>query len=136
MTKRRGRKSIDRSRCNEYSQVAEHFHDAAKDAMILEYWTAAAVLIVHAAIAFADAVCIKFSGQRSVGESHEETITMLESIIAGGEEKSRAINHLRRIIEKKTQVSYMGELYSSSDAKELMRQLVRFREWANVILHR
>jgi hypothetical protein len=134
MTKRRGRKPIDRSRYKEYSRVAEHFHDAAKDAIVLEYWTAAAVLIVHAAIAFADAICIKFSGQKSVGESHEETITMLEHIIAGGEEKSRAINHLRRIIEKKTEVSYMGELYSSSDARELWRQLERFREWAIAIL--
>ena len=67
MAKQRGIKSIDRSRYREYQRVAEHFYDAAKDSVDLEYWTAAAVLIVHAAIAYADALCIKVAGQRSVG---------------------------------------------------------------------
>ena len=68
MTKQRGVKAVDRSKFREYQRVAQHFYDAAKDSIDLEYWTAAAVLIVHAAIAYADALCIKVSGQRSVGE--------------------------------------------------------------------
>ena len=69
MAKRRGRKAVERSRYREYMNVAEHFYGAAKDSMELEYWTAAGLLIVHSAIAFADALCIKLSGQKSAGEN-------------------------------------------------------------------
>ncbi|MBI4428978.1 MAG: hypothetical protein HY562_07650 [Ignavibacteriales bacterium] len=112
MAKRRGRKSVDRSRYREYMRVAEHFHDAAKDSLELEYWTAAGVLIVHSAIAFADALCIQQSGQKSVGPNHEETVSILEDVIATSEEATAALNQLRRIMEEKTKVSYLGELYS------------------------
>ncbi len=136
MAKRRGRKAVERSRYREYMNVAEHFYGAAKDSMELEYWTAAGLLIVHSAIAFADALCIKLSGQKSAGENHEETVSLLESVAAGDEEKSKALGQLRRLIEEKTKVSYLGELYSPAGAKEMWKRLERFREWAVRILTR
>ena len=60
MAKRRGRKSVDRTQFIKYRETAEHFYNAAKDSIELEYWTAAGVLIVHSAIAYADALCVKF----------------------------------------------------------------------------
>jgi hypothetical protein len=136
MAKRRGRKSIARHRFKEYESVAEHFYKAAKDSNDLEYWTASGVLIVHSAIAFADALCIKLAGVKSVGEDHEEAITLLENITAESVEKNKAINQLKRIIEEKTKVSYLGELYSSSQTKEMWKRLERFRKWAKEILTR
>ena len=136
MTKQRGVKAVNRSKFKEYQRVAQHFYDAAKDSIDLEYWTAAAVLIVHAAIAYADALCIKVSGQRSVGESHEHTVVLLEEHVAGGDEKTKALNQLRYIIEEKTRVSYLGEILTPSTTKELWKRLERFREWAISILSR
>lgn len=136
MAKRRGRKAVERSRYREYMSVAEHCYSAAKDSMELEYWTAAGLLIVHSAIAFADALCIKLSGQKSVGENHEETISLLETVAAGDEEKSKALGQLRRLIEEKTKVSYLGDLYSPATAKEMWKRLEGFREWAVRILTR
>ena len=136
MVKRRGRKSIPRHRFMEYQNVADHFYEAAKDSMDLEYWTAAGVLIVHSAIAFTDALSIKLSGVKSVGENHEDAVVLVENAVADGEGKTRAINQLRRIIEEKTKVSYLGDLYSPSQSKELWKRLVRFRKWAKEILTR
>lgn len=136
MAERRGRKSLPRHRFKDYQDVAEHFYRAAKDSIDLEYWTAAGVIIVHSAIAFADTLCIKLSGTKSVGENHEDAVTLVESIVAESEDKSHAINQLRRIIEEKTKVSYLGELYSSSQAKEMWKRLERFRKWALEILQR
>jgi HEPN domain-containing protein len=136
VAKQRGIKSIDRSKYREYQRVAEHFYDAAKDSVDLEYWTAAAVLIVHAAIAYADALCIKVAGQCSVGESHEHTVTLLEEQVAGRDEKKKALNQLRYIIEEKTRVSYLGEMISPSQTKDLLKRLERFREWVISILTR
>ncbi|MGD1046362.1 MAG: hypothetical protein ABR936_13715 [Bacteroidota bacterium] len=136
MAKPRGVKSINRSKYREYQRVAEHFYDAANDSLELEYWTAAAVLIVHSAIAYADALCIKLSGQRSVGDSHEHTVTLLEKNVAGGEEKTKALSQLRYIIEEKTRVSYLGEMISPVGTKGLWKRLERFRAWALSILTR
>lgn len=136
MVKRHNRKAVDRSRYREYHRVAGHFYDAAEASMELEYWTAAGVLIVHSAIAFADSLCIKLSGQKSTGDNHEDAIALLDQVVAGGEDKSRAINNLGRIIEEKTRVSYLGDLYTPADTKALWKQLQRFRAWATEILER
>jgi hypothetical protein len=136
MVKRRGRKSIPHHRFVEYQNVADHFYEAAKDSMELEYWTAAGVLIVHSAIAFADALCIKLSGVKSIGENHEDSVALVENAVADGKEKTRALNQLRRIIEEKTKVSYLGELYSAAQTKEMWKRLERFKSWALVLLTR
>ncbi len=119
MAERRGRKSIPRYNFKKYLDVAEHFYQAAKDSLELDYWTASGVLIVHSAIAYSDALCIKLSGVKSVGENHEDAVALLESTVGNPDEKSSALNQLRRIIEEKTKVSYLGELYSSSQTKEM-----------------
>ena len=136
MAKRRGRKSVPRHLFKEYENVAEHFYNASKDSMEFEYWTAAGVLIVHSAIAYADALCIKLAGVKSAGEDHEDAITLLANSVAKSEEKSVAINQLRRIIEEKTKVSYLGELYSPSQTNEMWKRLERFRKWSKKILGR
>ncbi|MBI3125873.1 MAG: HEPN domain-containing protein [Ignavibacteriales bacterium] len=136
MAERRGRKTVERKSYLRYQNVAEHFYEAAKDSMDLEYWTAACVLIVHSAIAYTDALCIKLSGQRSIGDNHEDAILLVDTIVADSEEKVKAVNQLRRIIEEKTKVSYLGELYSGNQAKEMWKRLERFREWVKIILTR
>ena len=136
MAERRGRKSIPRHRYTDYQNVAEHFYEAAELSIEFEYWTAAGVIIVHSAIAFTDALCIKLSGAKSVGENHDDAVTLLNATVAESKEKSQAINQLRRIIEEKTKVSYLGELYSVSQAKEMWKRLERFRKWALEILQR
>jgi ADP-ribosylglycohydrolase len=106
--KQRGIKNVDRHRFIDYQKVAVHFYQAAKDSLDLEYWTASGVLIIHSAIAFADAICIKLVGQRSASEDHEEAIALLNKTITESEEKNKALNQLRRLIEEKTKVSYLG----------------------------
>ena len=116
--------------------MAEHFYSAAGDSMELEYFTAAGVLIVHSAIAYTDALCIKLSGVKSIGENHEDAVALVESAVGDTGEKSKALNQLRRIIEEKTKVSYLGDLYTSSQTKEMWKRLERFRKWALEILLR
>jgi hypothetical protein len=46
------------------------------------------------------------------------------------------MNQLRRIIEEKTRVSYLGELYSPAATRDTWKRLERFSEWALKILTR
>lgn len=64
--------------------------------MDLEYWTAAGVLIVHSAIAFTDALTIKLSGVKSVGENHEEAILLLEEAVPESEAKTKSSKSVKK----------------------------------------
>lgn len=136
MAKPKGRKSVPRTKFKKYLSTAEHFHEAARDSIDLEYWTAAGVLIVHSAIAFSDALCIKLGGVRSTANDHEDAIALLESTTAQSSDKTKAINHFKRIIEEKTKVSYLGELYTSKQTNDMWKRLERFRAWAVDVLER
>ena len=136
MAKQKGRKSVPRAEYIKFLNTAEHFYEASKDSMELDYWTAAGVLIVHSAIAFSDALCIKLAGVRSTADDHEDAILLLERTVAQSDNKTKAINHFRRIIEVKTKVSYLGELYTGKQTNEMWKRLERFRKWALGILEK
>jgi hypothetical protein len=93
MTKRQSRKAVDRVRYREYQQVAEHFFEAGKASMDLEYWTAAGLLIVHSAIAYADALSIKLSGQKSVGENHEDAVALIADVVPINRRTGQFLSH-------------------------------------------
>ena len=59
---------------------------------------------------------------------------MLETIIADGDLKAKALNQLRRIIEEESRISYAGELYTAPQIQDLWKRLERFREWVLNIL--
>ena len=130
MPNSRTRIPVHRTKVKDYQSVAESFYRGAELAREFEYWNASGVLIVHAAIALADAIAIKLAGVKSRGEDHHETIVLLEEVVAPGEEKKKALLHLRRIIDHKNAVSYSGELYEKKDIEQLWKQVARFREWA------
>lgn len=136
MTKRTSRKAVDRPQYQDYKKAAQHFYEAAGVAMEYSYWTAAGVLIVHSAIAYADAISINLSGQKSSSTNHEDAIALVNDAVANGETKRNAINQLRRIIEEKNKISYSGDLYREAIIRELWKRLERFQTWAIRILER
>jgi hypothetical protein len=135
MARKSKRKSVDRSKSNSYKIVADNFIQGAEVAREFEYWNAAGVLIVHAAIALSDALAIKIGGVKSQGENHYDAIALLDELVESSPEKKKALNQLRMIIDHKTSVSYSGDLYDRKDVDLLWKQLDRFRTWANLLLH-
>ena len=82
MTPRRQKTlSVPKSRSKDYRRVAESFYKGAETAKEFEYWNAAGVLIVHAAIAYADSISIRRGERKSKGEDHAAAIDLLRSII-------------------------------------------------------
>lgn len=69
---------MDRQKAGSYAAVAEDFLRAADLAIQHEYWNAAGLLLVHASIAFTDAVWIKLAGMKSTSESHQDAVTLLK----------------------------------------------------------
>ena len=99
-----------------------------------QYWNAAGVLLVHAAIALTDSLTVKVGGVKSTGEDHMLGADLLESVLAIDAEGKKAIGHLRALIQEKNLVSYSGQVYRQEDVRRMARHLSRFRVWADHLL--
>lgn len=134
MPKKTPKIKIHHSRFSSYKKIAHSFFEAAVISSEMGYYNAAGVLFVHSAIAFSDAITIKLSSTKSSGDNHFQIISLIEDIAKASNEKSKALNHLRKIIDQKNLVSYSGEEYNHKDIVELQKNAQRFQIWALKIL--
>ena len=134
MAKGSRRVTVDRNKSLDYVAVANNFYEGAEIAAEYEYWNAAGVLIVHAAIAYGDAVTIKYGGVKSRGEDHQNLVNLLDEIVAHSAKKQSGLTQLSKIIAHKTQVSYMGNIYERKDIAQLKKHIDRFKNWVKIIL--
>lgn len=118
----------------DYKTVALNFFEGAKVASEFEYWNAAGVLIVHSAIAYGDAITIKFGKVKSRGEDHQNIVNLINSLIAESDEKKNALINLSKIIDHKNLVSYSGNIFTGKDITRLWKYLLRFKSWADSLL--
>jgi len=134
MTKKTPKVRIPYSKYSSYKKIAHGFFEAAVIAAEMGYYNAAGVLFVHSAIAFGDAITIKLSSTKSSGDNHFQIISLIEDIAKVSNEKTKALNHLRKIVDQKNLVSYSGEEYNQKDIIELQKNAQRFQTWALKIL--
>ena len=91
-------------------------------------------MIVSTIFAYADSISIKFRGEKSQGEDHNQTVILLREILAANEENKKAYNHLEKIIAHKTSVSNSGDVYEAKDIVLLKKHLERFKTWGEELL--
>ena len=114
--------------------MARNFSEGGQVAYEFEYYNAAGVLIVHAAIALADSLTIKSGGVKCKGENHYEVLNLIKEKFLDDAERKTALNHLEAIISHKNSVSYSGDLYTKKDLEKLFNHFNRFSNWADKIL--
>lgn len=134
MSRKTKRVAVPREKFQDYARVADNFRAGAETAMAFEYWNAAGVLIIHAAIAYSDALTIKVGGLKSQGEDHMDAVDLVRQVVALDKSGEGALNHLWRMIQEKNVVSYHGEIYARQDVDKLWKHLERYRQWAVSIL--
>jgi len=126
--------TVNKTKIADYIYVAKNFFSGAEVAAEYEYWNAAGVLIVHSAIAYADAVSIKYGGVKSKGDDHQNVVNLIDSLVANSEEKKKALIHLSKIITHKNIVSYSGNIYGKKDIEKLWKYLERFVFWSEKLI--
>ena len=109
------RTNVNKTDAIKFKAIADDFYNCAALAVDAKRWNAAGLLIIHAAIAYADAVTIKYAGVKSSGENHNDVVRLLETKVRISEVKSNALNQLERLIAHKTTIAYSGELYDEKD---------------------
>lgn len=120
---------MDRGKAASYAGAGHEFLRAAELAQKHEYWNAAGLLLVHSAIAHADAVTIHLAGQKSTSESHQDVVLLLKEAVRDLKGRDEAIHHLSTVIEEKNRVSYTGQPFRSSDVASLIKHAARLQDW-------
>ena len=128
------RASVPRSKYQDYAHVADNFYAGAEAARVFGYWNASGVLIVHAAIAYSDAITIKVGGVKSQGEDHMAAVDLVRQVMVLDKTAEGALKHLWQMIQEKNTVSYYGEIYTRRDVDKLWKHLERYRAWALSVL--
>lgn len=136
MTRGRKRQTVPRSKYDDYIKVADNFYSGADAAKAFDYWNAAGLLIIHAAIAYTDAITIKVAGVKSQGDDHMAAVDLVREVVVLDKVGDAALNHLWRMIQEKNVVSYHGEIYTRQDVDKLWKHLERYKTWALSILGR
>ncbi|MBI5729621.1 MAG: HEPN domain-containing protein [Ignavibacteriales bacterium] len=121
---------VNKTDANKYRKIAKGFYDAAISEIESRRWNAAGLLIVHSAIAYADALTIKYGGVKNKSENHQDVVKLLEIVVKESESKNNALNQLERLIAHKSTVAYSGEIYDEQDIEKLFKHLDRFKTWA------
>lgn len=98
-------------------------------AYAFEYYNAAGVLVIHAAIALADSVTIKLAGKKCSGDSYYDIIELLRQVTPSSVNKNKALDQFKKLIDHKNQVSYHGDIYYKKDVDKLLKYFERFRSW-------
>ncbi len=118
----------------DFIRVAKSFNDAAELAIEHEYYNAGGVLIIHSAIAYADAITIIFASTKTSGDSHYDVIGLLKNSIPPQYKSISALDHFKKMIDHKNMVSYSGDVYDEADINKLNKHFLRFLNWAKDIL--
>ena len=100
------------------------------------YASAAALLAVHSAISYSDALLIALSGARPRSENHREAIAALKRACSGARIDRQGITHLDRLLNAKTDVSYGEKQVDNERIEALCIAAERFQVWAERILER
>ena len=98
------------------------------------YAWAAALLAIHSAISYCDAVLFKLSGQRSRSPDHEQAVTVVTMACKKRKIPTDGIKHLDKLVSAKTDISYGDQQVDNQRAEALCSAAERFQTWAERLL--
>ena len=127
-------KKVETNKYLDFIKISKDFSNGSESAYAFEYYNAAGVLIIHAAIALADAVTIKLSGKKCSGDSHYEIIVLLKAVTPPSANKSKSLDQFKKLIDHKNKVSYYGDIYLKKDVDKLLKYFERFKFWTGSLL--
>jgi len=98
------------------------------------YCSAVALLAVHSAISYNDAVLIKLTGQRSRSQDHRRAVMEIKKACKKRNIRADGIRHLDKLVGAKTDVAYGDEEVDNQKIEFLYVAAARFQTWAERLL--
>jgi hypothetical protein len=100
------------------------------------YASAAALLAIHSAISYSDAVLIGLGSKRPRGENHRDAVTALRRACTKARIEPNGIKHFLTLVSAKTDISYGEKRVDDQRVEALCITSERFRVWAERILQK
>ncbi len=125
-------KHEDRERSGKYQSIGRALHTTARDLALIgeaKYGNGLAIVAIHSAIAYADALTVAYREVKSTDGEHAQAANVLVYAL-GHHSDADQIRRLRRVLEAKSHASYSGNYYTLEDGRALLEELDRFAEWA------
>jgi len=127
-------KKVEVNKYLDFEKISKDFADGCDSAYTFEYYNAAGVLIIHAAIALADSVTVRLAGKKCSGESHYDIIELLRQVTPNLANKTIALDQFKKLIDHKNKVSYHGDIYYKKDVDKLLKYFERFKSWSESLM--
>lgn len=121
----------DNERVTTHQAQAEELLRAMKLLMddVVAYKSAVALLAVHSAIAYNDAVLERLTGSAYKGQDHSEAARKTRAVCAKKKIDATGVQHIEKLVAKKTSYSYCG-IVDASSAQDAAMKATRFADWA------
>lgn len=126
------------ARFSVYRRRARQLADAMKLCQddLSAFASAAALLAVHCAISYSDALLIGLGSTRPHGEDHRDAVTALKRACTKAKVDPRGIRHFQSLVGAKTDISYGEKQVDDDRIAALCIAADRFQRWAEPILQR
>ena len=108
-------------------QLANAMRFCAED--YRSYASAVALLAVHSAISYNDALCIRFLGKRPKGKDHKDAVSLAEKACKSAKIEPEGIKHLKMLLSAKTDIAYGDRAVNIERAQKLSTTAERFVRW-------
>lgn len=96
--------------------------------------SALALVAIHSAIAYNDALHLRLTGRRPKGDDHKTAAISTEKSCRSKKLNTNGIAHLKTLIEKKSAYSYGDSAVTSEQAQAVSIKAERFEAWVNQII--
>ncbi len=119
----------------------QHFLDRAQDflqgmQLLREgelYRNSSALLGIHAAVAYTDALRVGLGDETLASEDHQAAVKALRLLLlSSGQDVESGLRHLRSLLGKENVVAYGDRRLSTNDYQLIFTQAERFAKWANM----
>ena len=96
-------------------------------------FNSAALLAIHCAISYADALRTGLGDDRLSGDDHSKAADLLQRQLPSWIKDRNGLERLRKLLSNKNRVAYAERVLNPNDCKELVTAALKFETWANGI---
>ena len=95
------------------------------------YSNSSALLGIHGAISYADALRTGMGSKKLSSENHSQAAKELELLLdARRFAQQQGVKHYRSLLAAKSMISYASETVRKNEIEEIVKRAMRFADWA------
>lgn len=96
------------------------------------YWNSSALLAIHSAVSYSDALRAGLGDKKLSADSHEKAADSLQKVLSAKISSDQAgLKHFRYLLSKKHLVTYGDQRLEHTDYEALFTKAERFAQWAD-----